>query len=746
MYKYMYGTMYKYMYGTMYKYMYGTMYKYMYGTMYKYMYGTMYRYMYGTMYKYMYGTMYKYMYGTMYKYMYGTMYRYMYGTMYKYMYGTMYKYMYGTMYKYMYGTMYRYMYGTMYKYMYGTMYKYMYGTMYKYMYGTMYKYMYGTMYRYMYGTMYKYMYGTMYKYMYGTMYRYMYGTMYKYMYGTMYRYMYGTMYKYMYGTMYRYMYGTMYKYMYGTMYKYMYGTMYKYMYGTMYRYMYGTMYKYMYGTMYKYMYGTMYRYMYGTMYKYMYGTMYRYMYGTMYKYMYGTMYRYMYGTMYKYMYGTMYKYMYDSFEDLKGHKMRIVTPSEGFPYIDYQRVRETPGSPVVLKDSLDARLIKAFAAKLNFTFEIHEEAHRTWGVEMTVGNFSGMIGLLQREQKDFCTATGPTANRLRVVEYLRGYPSDPSTITSLKPSLLPKYLALIRPFEGKLWVAVLVSVVSWGATLWLLQRAWQKVAGGRPVGLITSLLYGYGALLQNLPSDPSVTDTGRMLVGWWLVFCLIITTGFSSSLMAHLTVKERSRPLETFEDLVNQPHWKWGTDHWMLTEAAVDYYTKHPNPVTRHIFRKMELMQVDEALKKVLAGGFSYITYKNYVTVIIETRYSDARGDTPLYISKKSFPILAAFGWGIRKGAPFYQRFTQLMTRLEAAGIITYWTEDLMARRAREGRKAAMINATTILGNAIQDEGEEVVLSLNHLQGAFYMLLVGSCVAFLTLLGENLAHCCSSPQ
>ncbi|XP_069169896.1 glutamate receptor ionotropic, delta-1-like [Procambarus clarkii] len=299
---------------------------------------------------------------------------------------------------------------------------------------------------------------------------------------------------------------------------------------------------------------------------------------------------------------------------------------------------------------------------------------------------------------------------------------------------------------GELWVALLLSVVMWGVTLWLLQRAWQKVAGGHPVGLITSLLYGYGALLQNLPSDPSVSVSGRMLVGWWLVFCLIITTGFSSSLMAHLTVKERSRPLETLEDLVNQPHWKWGTEHWVLTEAAVNFYSNHPNPVFRHIYHKLELMQVDDALRKVLAGGFSFISYKNYVTVIIETRYSDARGNTPLYISKKAFPILADYGWCIRKGAPFHQRFAQLINRLEAAGIITYWTEDVMARRVREDKKVATLHNTTLLGNANQDEGEEVVLSLNHLQGAFYMLLVGSCVAFLTLLGENLAHCCSSPQ
>ncbi|XP_069182690.1 glutamate receptor ionotropic, delta-1-like [Procambarus clarkii] len=278
----------------------------------------------------------------------------------------------------------------------------------------------------------------------------------------------------------------------------------------------------------------------------------------------------------------------ESFQDFTGNKMKIATPTPYFPYVDYQRVRETPGTAVMLTDSLDARLIHTFAHKLNFTFDVHEAVNRTWGVE-TNGTFTGTIGLLQREQMEFSTITAPTAKRLKAVEYLKSYPSDPFAIASLKPTLRPKYLALIRPFKGELWVGLVVSVVVWGATLWLLQRAWQKVAGGRRVDLTSSLLFGFGALLQNLPSDPSVSVSGRMLVGWWLVFCLIVTTGFSSSLMAHLTVQGRSRPLETFQDLVNQPGWRWATDSWMMTESVVDYFVKHPNPVVNHVYYKMEV-------------------------------------------------------------------------------------------------------------------------------------------------------------
>nr|XP_045620084.1 glutamate receptor ionotropic, NMDA 2A-like [Procambarus clarkii] len=399
------------------------------------------------------------------------------------------------------------------------------------------------------------------------------------------------------------------------------------------------------------------------------------------------------------------------------------------------------GTP--LDDCRDTELRTSFR-KVTTSFDVHEVINRTWGVE-TNGTFTGTIGLLQREEMDFSTLTVPTANRLRVVEFLNAYPADTLSITSLKPTLLPKSLALIRPFEGEVWVALLVSVVMWGVTLWLMERAWQWVAGGRQVALNTTFLYAWGALLQNLPSEPSVNFSSRMLVGWWLVFCLIVTTGFSSSLMAHLTVQGRSRPLKTFQDLVNQPGWRWGTPPWILSEAVVDYFVKHPNPAVNQVYQKMEVIREDEPLKKVLAGGFSLIFLKDFATINIATRYTDARGNTPFYISR-DIPVFLGAGWCIRKGAPFRKEFSQLMTRLDAAGFTTYWPADVIASKVREKRKALKLDTTTVLGDIFQDEGEEVVLSLNHLQGAFYMLLVGSCVAFLTLLGENLAHCCSSPQ
>ncbi|KAG7162415.1 Glutamate receptor ionotropic, NMDA 1-like 5 [Homarus americanus] len=355
----------------------------------------------------------------------------------------------------------------------------------------------------------------------------------------------------------------------------------------------------------------------------------------------------------------------DQLHDMMGHKFRVVALRH-FPFMDYQPVSDEPGGPIIPKDCLDTRFITTFAAKLNFTYEMHEQREKQWGVP-TDGKFNGMMGELQREETDFCMIAAPTPERLQVTEYSRGYPSTELIIVSLKPTVLPEYLALIRPFAGDLWFALLGSVVAWALLLWVLERAWRWVARGSGVKFNTALLYGWGALLEQPPRDLSVSVSGQIL-------------------------------------------------------------------------------PVDEALSNVKKGGFSFLTFREYVSIIIASRYTDSLGNTPFYVSKTSVSMMAAFGWGTRKGAPFYPRFSQLMSLLEDAGITAYWKADVRVRRVRENRAAAALDTQANQMYTQQVDRRQVVLGLGQLQGAFYLLFLGCGISFLTLLRENLVHSHSPPQ
>nr|XP_045620065.1 glutamate receptor ionotropic, kainate glr-3-like [Procambarus clarkii] len=383
----------------------------------------------------------------------------------------------------------------------------------------------------------------------------------------------------------------------------------------------------------------------------------------------------------------------DQFKDFMGHNFHVVSVPY-FPYVDYQDTNVS-GDTITLVDSLDARLLDTFSPKLNFTYETRVGAERAWGRE-DGGRFNGMMGQLQREDADFCTMASMTTQRLTVMQLARAYDSDILTLISLKPALLPEYLSFVRPFTGELWATLMVSVMVWSTILWLLRRAWQWVAGGRVDTFTDSFMYGWGALLGQPPPRISFTNSGKVLVGGWLVFCLVITTGYSSSLVAHLTIQSKTHPLDTFEDMVTRPGWKWGIETWILKGVPYEYLSKHTSPVVKKVYKEMEVLELDHGLTKVQAGRYAYISMKNHLTVVVPSLYADARGQIPFYISQSGVYSLPDYGWGFRKGAPFYTRFSTLMARLVNTGIMGVWTNDVIAKKIRQTRAGA--SSATLAG------------------------------------------------
>ncbi|XP_045123990.1 glutamate [NMDA] receptor subunit 1-like [Portunus trituberculatus] len=425
----------------------------------------------------------------------------------------------------------------------------------------------------------------------------------------------------------------------------------------------------------------------------------------------------------------------ESLRDMNGHKFRVTT-LPNFPYTDYRRESGEPGAAVTPLDSLNGRFLDTFAAFFNFTYVMRENPTRSFGYLGADGQYSGMVGELQREEVELCMILAPTAARFEVIDYLRLEPADTLVILSLKPTLLPAHLSLLRPFTTSLWIALVACMVAWGLVLWLLQRAWRLLTQDFDITLPTALTYSWGALLEKPPDDPSINTSGQVLVGWWLVFCLIISTGFKSSLIAHLTVQGRSRTLESLQDLVEADSWRWGSEKNLFNGAPVDFFRKQKSPVMKKIYGEMELLDLEAVMNKILDGRFSLIIFKKFIQILIASKYTDSYGQTPFYMSREEFNVLACLGWGIRLGAPYLSEFVRVHAHLEDAGVVPLWTEEVIARRVKENREAARLDQDTGQGFSAQEDENEVVLGLDHLQGAFYLLFLGSCVAMVTLLLE----------
>lgn len=91
-----------------------------------------------------------------------------------------------------------------------------------------------------------------------------------------------------------------------------------------------------------------------------------------------------------------------------------------------------------------------------------------------------------------------------------------------------------------------------------------------------------------------------MMVAWWLVLCVVVTSAFRSSLVAHLTVQGREEPLDTLEDMVVRPGWRWGMEAWTLTGVILELIQGSRDPVFKQAFGEMEVSQAIRVMHQSL--------------------------------------------------------------------------------------------------------------------------------------------------
>ncbi|XP_053655010.2 probable glutamate receptor isoform X1 [Cherax quadricarinatus] len=419
----------------------------------------------------------------------------------------------------------------------------------------------------------------------------------------------------------------------------------------------------------------------------------------------------------------------DQLADMDGHKLRLMVKSY-FPFTEFLRSDDPSNNAVTLVDCLDVHLLTTAAAKHNFTYVIHASPDGQWGVPAEGGNWTGVVGQLHQKKADQSLMLMPTFGRSSVVQFSRLYTGDAILIVSLKPQLLPRYLSIIKPFPEVLWAVVLASMVAWGLALWIMQKTWAWLMDRRGINLSFAYFINWAILMENPQEKIPRNLMFRVLLGWWLVVCLVISTAYRSSLAAHLTVQEYSLPIKTFEDLVTRRHWKWGTFGDMLQSAFLEFFTDN-GPLLRLVYNKTERLQSDEGLQRVLKGKYSFIAWKNMVKPVIAMKHTDRYGQNPFYLGTE-YTYLLGYSWGFRWGAPQRLCFATFKQRLLEAGLVNYWLEKVL-----EKKKAPAATASTQQQDG--DDGQ-VILSVDHVQGSFFVLGLGFGLALIVLVAEVIIH------
>ncbi|XP_063600290.1 ionotropic receptor 93a-like [Penaeus indicus] len=363
-----------------------------------------------------------------------------------------------------------------------------------------------------------------------------------------------------------------------------------------------------------------------------------------------------------------------------------------------------------------------------------------WGT-LNEGVWTGMVGTLEQERADFSLMLFWSHARKQSIDFTRIYAYEPFVMITHKPRPLPQHTALVRPFRVELWGAILAATFVLAVSLWAIQRAWSSFSGGRSLNINTAFLHAWAILLEDPPPRLPSNVTGQMLVGWWWVFCFLMTAIYRSYLIAHLSVPITPAPIDNLGQLLALPGATWGIEPGF--GLGWDWFKLNTNAKVQDMFKELEVLNIEAQLDRVLDGRHAFFTWKYYIKTIIASRYTNRYGYTPIHLGRQEF-IPGSCGWGVRKGAPFLSAIDRIKDRLAEAGLIDYWLYVLFESKMKKERaqrwsqkpsESADEDDPAYVTNEVNAGG--IVLNLNHLQGAFYLLFLGYGAGLIALLAET---------
>jgi hypothetical protein len=139
-------------------------------------------------------------------------------------------------------------------------------------------------------------------------------------------------------------------------------------------------------------------------------------------------------------------------------------------------------------------------------------------------------------------------------------------------------------------------------------------------------------------------------------------------------------------------------------------------------------VDVELSQARVAEGTLAFLYDSFPLEYNIALKYKDANGVPKICKIKDDFKF-SLIVMHVPKGFPLMPKYDKVLLGLQQGGIVNWWWEQL--------KYTASLERAKIFGSP---SGEFIVLTLKHLQSAFYFLLIGYALSVILLLVELSYH------
>ena len=413
--------------------------------------------------------------------------------------------------------------------------------------------------------------------------------------------------------------------------------------------------------------------------------------------------------------------------DLQGCPLTVST-FEVPNFIMKRTTSKLDNESVIYEKGVDVQIVSEFAKTTNssITYRVPPPDGGQWGFDVGNGTWIGVTGEIVRSYSDIGMASlWYRCHLIKGLECLRPYLIDKVRWYVPCATSYLRWMSLTRVFRLSLWSAfvtayAVVSLVMWKVVKIASSISTKAAQNQAYTSLPKCLLNFWAIMLEESASNhpPDVAAIRAVFFGW-VLYCWAVNTVYQAHLTSFLVDPGLQHQLSLEDEILTS-----GIEY--STETGIKLFYPELNG-TR--YRHMNYTgEIDLAQERVAAGTLAFLWSKFPLEYNVALKYKDANG-VPIICKIKedfAFNLVAMI---VPKGFPLKPKYDKVLLALKQAGLVNWWLEYL--------RYTASLEGASKFGSP---PGEFIVLTLKHLQSAFYLLFIGYAMSLLLLFIELSCH------
>ncbi|PSN45722.1 Ionotropic receptor 208 [Blattella germanica] len=351
--------------------------------------------------------------------------------------------------------------------------------------------------------------------------------------------------------------------------------------------------------------------------------------------------------------------------------------------------------------------------------------HGKWGILLPNGTWTGVLREIIDGSSDI--AFGEVYYRCHLEEKIEctiSYMYDETNWYVPCAQPIPKWKSLSRVFKISLWIGFITGYIIVSILIWGVVRASNKVAkpGNESTTYInlTNCFTNLWAVILGISATEDIPKktTIRMVFLLWVMYSLAVNTVYQTFLTSYMIDPGLQHQISSEDELL---------------ESNMDYGFVRTLPVlipdlqAQRYSRKQLCADIEKCIRRMARKKDFAVLHSKYSTdYSAYVRYVDSNGN-PLFCHLDETYSRQYVTMSVKKGHLLLGIYNRVIKAVIEGGFYDQWWKEL--------KYLATLRAAA---NLTVPPGDYIPLSVDHMQSAFYILILGFTVAFNIFIYEVL--------